>query len=641
MSTVVPLELAERHPRPQLVRARWTELDGAWGFAYDDDDAGLRAGWHHEATPFTRQIIVPFPPESVASGIGDGSFHPIVWYRRTFTYAVAGNAVRRGRRGFRRPATAQATAERLLVHFGAVDYRARVWINGQLVATHEGGQTPFSADITDVLLTDNDEQVIVVRAEDQPEDLAQPRGKQFWEVESRAIWHSRTTGIWQPVWLEPVPLRHIAAVRWTPDAARVTLGLAVTLNATPRYPLRLRVQLHLDDASLADDTYILTQAEFGREIALAVAAKERYPTGRVDRLFWNPEHPHLIAATLTLLDGETVVDEVGSYAGLRSVAIRQGRFELNGRPYYQRLVLHQGYWPASHLTAPSATALRREAEMVKELGFNGVRIHQKVEDPRFLFWCDRLGLLVWGEMANAFVFSTTAVERLTREWLEVVRRDYSHPCIVTWMPLNESWGVPDLPRDRAQQHYVQGLYHLTHALDPTRPVIGNDGWEQLANDIWGIHDYAPHGATLLAHYGTPEALARHLAGIDPAPQSHVVTLEGVAHAGQPVMLTEFGGITFTPAGGERWYGYDTVPDAAEYLARYREYIEAVLACPTIFGFCYTQFTDTAQETNGLLTADRRHKLDPATIRAINSAPSQALPAEVVHQIQRKVEAERG
>ena len=639
MSALVPLELAERHPRPQLVRARWTELDGPWGFAYDDDDAGLRAGWHHDAAPFTRQIIVPFPPESAASGIGDISFHPIVWYRRTFTHAVAGNAARRGRRGIRRPATEPTTDERLLLHFGAVDYRAQVWVNGQLVATHEGGQTPFSADIAGALRADGDEQVIVVRAEDQPEDLTQPRGKQFWEHESRAIWHSRTTGIWQPVWLEPVPLRHITAVRWTPDAARATLGLVVTLDATPRYPLRLRVQLHLDDAPLADDTYTLTEAEFGREIALATA--KLYPAARANRLFWTPENPNLIAATLTLLDGETIIDAVGSYAGLRSVGIEQGRFELNGRPYYQRLVLQQGYWPESHLAAPDAAALRREAELVKELGFNGVRIHQKVEDPRFLFWCDRLGLLVWEEMANAFLFATTAVERLTREWLDVLRRDYSHPCIVTWMPLNESWGVPALPRDPAQQHYVQALYHLTHALDPTRPVIGNDGWEQLSNDIWGIHDYTPRGATLRARYGTPEALARRLDGTEPAPQSHVVALDGVAHAGQPVMLTEFGGITFAPAGGERWFGYDTVPDAAEYLARYKEYIEAILDCPTLFGFCYTQFTDTAQETNGLLTADRRHKLDPATIRAINSAPSQALPAEVVHQIQRKVEAEQG
>jgi beta-galactosidase/beta-glucuronidase len=639
MTAPAPLELAERHPRPQCTRACWTELDGPWGFAYDDDDVGLRAGWHAAAAPFTRQIIVPFPPESAASGIGDPSFHPIVWYRRVFTHAVAGDAARRGRRGPRHTTAERARDARLLLHFGAVDYRAQVWVNGQLVATHEGGQTPFSADITGALRADSDEQTIVVRAEDRPDDLAQPRGKQYWEVESRGIWHGRTTGIWQPVWLEPVNTLHIAGIRWTPDADRVVLGLAVTLNTPPARPLRLRVRLRHDDVLLADDTYTQTEGELRREITLASGTVSL--ASNAQRLFWTPENPNLIAATITLLDGETTIDEVGSYAGLRSIGISKGQFQINGRPYYQRLVLQQGYWPESHLAAPCAAALRREVELVKELGFNGVRIHQKVEDPRFLFWCDRLGLLVWGEMANAFVFSTLAIERLTREWLDVVRRDYSHPCIVTWMPLNESWGVHALPRDPAQQHYVQALYHLTHAVDPTRPVIGNDGWEQLANDIWGIHDYTPHEATLRERYGTPEALARLLEGIDPAPLSRIVTLAGVAHAGQPVILTEFGGISYAPARGERWFGYDTVPDAEQYFERYAEYIEAILDCPTIFGFCYTQLTDTAQETNGLLTADRQHKLDPARVRTVNSAPSKAYPAEVTRSIQQRVRERTG
>lgn len=636
MAEQSPLARAAEHPRPQRTRARWTDLNGPWGFAHDDADAGLDAGWMRESAPFGRTITVPFPPESPASGIGDPAFHPIVWYRRTFEWVPP----RAARRGLRRRAMAAGSAdERLLLHFGAVDYRARVWVNGQLVAEHEGGQTPFSADITGALRADRAEQVIVVRAEDDPHDLTQPRGKQYWEPESRGIWHSRTTGIWQPVWLEPVAPTHIAALRWTPDAERGAVGLAVALNTAPERPLRLRVRLSLDGATLADDTYALTGRECAREIQ--VVSGNFSTTATRQRYLWAPEHPNLIAAELTLLDGEAAIDAVGSYVGLRSVSTASGQFLLNGRPYYQRLVLQQGYWPESHLAAPSAEALRREAELVKELGFNGVRIHQKVEDPRFLFWCDRLGLLAWGEMANAFTFSASAVERLTREWLDVVRRDYSHPCLVTWMPLNESWGVPALPRDPAQQHYVRALYHLTHAIDPTRPVIGNDGWEHLSNDIWGLHDYSPHGATLRQRYATPEALARTLAGIDPAPQSHPITVAGTTYGGQPVLLTECGGIAYAPARGERWFGYDTVEDAEQYLARYAEYIGAILDCAPIKGFCYTQFTDTAQETNGLLTADRQHKLDPERVRAINTAPSKALPAEVVHSIQRRVQAETG
>jgi beta-galactosidase/beta-glucuronidase len=410
------------HPRPQLTRTRWIDLAGAWGFAYDDDRRGLDECWQGSADVYTRTIEVPFPPESPASGIGDTSFHPVVWYRRTFQVPSAD------------------AGKRLLLHCGAVDYRAWVWVNGQRVATHEGGQTPFSADITTALHAAED-QVIVICAEDAPLDLAQPRGKQDWQEQPHNIWYHRTTGIWQLVWLEPVNATHITQVRWTPDLERSLLGCTVTL---------------------ADDTYLVQGIEVQRQIAFDSA-------GMLNRelLLWSPEHPNLIDATLTLLTGNEIVDEVQSYVGLRSVGIAHRRFLLNGRPYYLRLALEQGYWPESHLAAPSSEALRREVEVAKALGFNGVRIHQKVEDPRFLYWCDRLGFLVWGEIANAYIFSPSAVERLTREWQEVLVRDYSHPCIAVWVPLNESWGIPGVAYDPAQQHYVQALYHLTKTLDPS------------------------------------------------------------------------------------------------------------------------------------------------------------------------------
>jgi hypothetical protein len=303
------------------------------------------------------------------------------------------------------------------------------------------------------------------------------------------------------------------------------------------------------------------------------------------------------------------------------------------------MVLEQGYWAESHLAAPSAEALRKEVELTKELGFNGARVHQKVEDPRYLYWCDRLGLLVWGEMANAFVFSHLAVERFTREWLDVVRRDYSHPCIVAWVPINESWGVPALGRDPAQRHYIQALYHLTRALDATRPVIGNEGWEHLAADIWGLHDYSSEPDGIRERYGSAEAIARTLAGDIPTPGHFIFALPGAERGEAAVMITEFGGIGFVPNPGERWHGYDTVRTTEAYLARYGELVRAVLDCPNIVGFCYTQLTDTAQETNGLLTEDRRHKLDPAAVRAITAAPSRALPVEGLNKFQQQVEAQ--
>lgn len=590
-----------------MTRSRWTNLGGAWSFAYDDANVGLDQGWQARTDVFDREIIVPFPPESRASGIGDPSFHPYVWYRRTFQVSP------------------EDRDGRLLLHFGAVDYRARVWVNGQLVATHQGGHTPFSADITAVLV--EDEQTVVVRAEDQPKDLSQPRGKQDWEPQPHKIWYHRTTGIWQPVWLEPVPDISINRLRWMPDLDRGTLALHVRLSSAPARPLQLRVRLSLHGVELANDTSTLRQQEVRREFGLESGdiAMSR------ERTLWSPRFPNLIDAELELLDGDVVVDRVTSYAGLRSCGFADGRFMLNGRPSYLRMVLSQNYWPESHLAAPGEDALQREVELIKELGFNGVRIHQKVEDPRFLYWCDRLGLMVWGEMANAYTFSPDAVDQFTREWMEVLERDHNHPSIVAWVPLNESWGVPNLERDEAQRAYVQGLYHLTKAIDPSRPTIGNDGWEHIVGDVWGIHDYALDGATLRDRYGTLEALERTIREV--RPHYRTIAFPDTKRTGEPVMLTEFGGISYTPVAGEHWHGYGTVESPEAFLAKYEELIAAILESPIIAGFCYTQLTDTVQETNGLLAEDRTPKLDPAAIRAVNRGASRAVPGEIISEIQ--------
>lgn len=596
------------HPRPQFTRAHWIDLGGAWDFAYDDTGQGLDQGWQERVDVYTHTIQVPFPPESSASGIGDTSFHPIVWYRRTFSVSP------------------EDREKRLLLHCGAVDYRACVWVNGQLVATHEGGQSSFSADITPALHPGED-QVLVIRAEDVPQDLAQPRGKQDWLEQPHRIWYDRTTGIWQPIWLEAVAPTHISQVRWTPDLDQGVLGFSVKFQRQEQTGLHLRVQLSLHGVILADDIYAVQGTAVERQIAF-----DRSSMMNREKLLWSPEHPNLVDATLTLLTGNEIVDEIQSYVGLRSVGISGGHFLLNGHPYYLRLVLEQGYWPESHLAAPGAEALRHEVELVKALGFNGIRIHQKVEDPRFLYWCDRLGLLVWGEMANAYIFSPTAVERLTREWLEVLDRDYSHPCIVTWVPLNESWGVPDVARDPAQRHYVQALYYLTKALDPTRPVIGNDGWEHVVSDIYSIHDYAFDGATLRERYGSLEAVRHTLREVQPG--DHSVVLPGYKHTHEPIMLTEFGGISYLPQPGTSWFGYGTVTNPEAFLSKYRELLDAILESPAVAGFCYTQLTDTEQENNGLLTANREPKFDMVAVRSITERVSAAVPGDIIRQMQK-------
>ncbi len=595
------------HPRPQLTRARWIDLGGEWGFTYDDNGCGIDDHWQERQDVFTRAIQVPYPPESSASGIGDNGFHAVAWYRRTFEV------------------DAEDAGKRLILHCGAVDYSAQVWVNGHLVAMHEGGQTPFSADITPALHPTG-EQVIVIRAEDEPKDLTQPRGKQDWQEPPHEIWYHRTTGIWQPVWLEPVSSTYISQIRWTPDLDSGLLSFMIVLQRVGDEPLNVRVKLNLHGVDLADDTYMMRGTELKRQIAFDPAAM----VDGGDRLLWSPRKPNLIDVTLAVLAGDEVIDEVQSYIGIRSVSVSNGRFLLNGLPYYLRLVLEQGFWPESHLAPPDADAFRREVELIKEMGFNGVRIHQKVEDPRFLYWCDRLGLLVWGEMANAYVFTPQAVGRLTREWIEVVTRDYNHPCIVAWVPFNESWGVPNVAHDKAQQHYVQALYHLTKTLDPTRPTVGNDGWDNFVSDIFGVHDYSFDGAVLRDRYGSFEAVERTLREVQPS--YHSLILPGYRREGEPIMLTEFGGINFHTNGDGPGYGYSTVTDSESFLIGYKELLDAILNSPAIAGFCYTQLTDVEQETNGLLTANREPKLNPADVRAITSQVSAAVPGDVISKM---------
>ncbi|MBQ0822744.1 glycoside hydrolase family 2 [Microvirga sp. HBU67558] len=608
------------HPRPQLRRERWIDLCGPWGFALDDEDKGNTERWFERAEPFDREIVVPFPPESKLSGVHDTGFHPVVWYRREIRIE---DADRR---------------DRFLLHFGAVDYKAAVWVNGRMAVEHVGGQTPFSADITPLLIP-GEAQVIVVRAEDEPRDLQQPRGKQYWEKEPGYIWYHRTTGIWQPVWLEPVPAVAIAELRWTPDVDRFGVGLVIRLDQTPPDDWRVRVQLRGDRPlrTLVDDTCLLTGREVRRDLLLDIndAAVRRRRT-----LLWAPEHPNLVEATIELIDGSgAVVDRVESYFGLRRIEARDGRFIINGIPIFLRLVLAQNYWPDSLLAAPDGEALRREVDLAQQLGFNGIRIHQKIEDPRFLYWCDRLGMLVWSEAANAYVYSDRAAEMLTREWQEAIRRDYNHPAIITWVPLNESWGVPDLDRSAQQRHFVRALYHLTKALDPTRPVIGNDGWQHAVGDIFGVHDYAPTGAMLRERYADRETIARTFREV--RPHHHPLLGEGAKIENEPIVISEFGGLGFVPQATEDWFGYGQFSSADELLVRYEELVDALLASTALAGFCYTQLTDTAQETNGLLTVNREPKFDIERVRAINSRPSKAVPSEILDVlIKQEVERRR-
>ncbi len=591
--------------RPQLLRDSYQDLSGSWGFAHDDADVGLRERWFDgRALPST--IVVPFPPESSASGVGATGYHPVVWYRRE----IAEDDLR---------AVGLEDDRRLLIHFGAVDYRARVWFDGVLVGEHEGGHTPFAVDVTDALLDrgTGSTHVLVVRAEDDPHDVAQPRGKQDWLPEPHVIWYHRTTGIWQPVWMEAVAPIRVEDVWWTCDLTRGTATAQITLSK--RVQARVRVTISRDGDVLGDAEADGTGAVVTVTVPLA---GQRNGQG-YEELLWRPGSPVLLDAWVSVHVDGAEADVVASYLGLRTVRTGEGRFWLNDRPLVLRSVLSQGYWPTSHLAAPSADALRREAELVLELGFNAVRVHQKVEDPRFLFHADRLGLLVWGEMAATYTFSDLTVRRTAAEWTEAVIRDRSHPSIVTWVPLNESWGVQHIASRVDQRAFAEALYHLTKALDPTRPVISNDGWEHGTTDLWTVHDYEARGEVLAARYDVGrEALLALVDGVGPAGRR--IRLPGAPERGQPVMVTEFGGVKWSAgsAPADAW-GYSEASGADDFAARVEEILDGVRAgvmggrrTEGLAGWCWTQLTDTLQECNGLLTEDREPKLPIEALRAL-------------------------
>jgi hypothetical protein len=421
-------------------------------------------------------------------------------------------------------------------------------------------------------------------------------------LEAHSIWYPRTTGIWQTVWVETVPATRISRVAFTPDLGRWQIGVEAWLEGIRRADVRLAITLRSGTTLLAADTYQVVSGEVHRGVALSDPGID----DSRNELLWSPQAPNLIAVEMKLWGqrGE-LLDHVHSYTALRTVGTQGDRFLLNGRPYPLRMVLDQGYWPEGGMTAPDDSALKHDVKLARQMGFNGVRKHQKIEDPRYLYWADTIGLLVWEEMPSAYRFTPQAVERLSQEWTAVIRRDYSHPSIVTWVPINESWGVPNLPSNARERHYVQALFHLTKTLDPTRPVIGNDGWESVATDIIGIHDYDDNHERLAKRYHAGEILPGLFKRERPG--GRLLVLEGAHHAEMPLMLTEFGGIALSHETPKAW-GYSTVTTAEELARRYESILTVVRNLALLAGFCYTQFCDTYQEANGLLYADRTPKI---------------------------------
>lgn len=578
----------KNYPRPQLVRENWELLDGQWAFAFDDADEGIRQQWYEGSTAFPSRIQVPYTYETKLSGIGDETVHNVVWYQRSF--AVSGEQLKK---------------KRLLLHFEGIDFYAKVWVNGQLAGTHKGAYSRASFDITDHVA--DGENKLVVRVWDSL-DPAQPRGKQRWTHENFGCWYVQTTGIWKSVWMEYTGESYIRQLKITPFLSEKKVVLEAGISNGERKDLMLSAAILFDGKRIQEVTACVVNGNC--TIETDINRQDIFEWGIYE---WRPEWPSLYDVELRLFSKEEVYDNVSSYFGMRDIRIDKGNILLNGAPLYQRLILDQGYWKESHLTPPDEEALIRDIDAILAMGYNGVRKHQKIEDERFLYWCDVKGLLVWSEMGSAYHYSDAAAEEFTREWMEIVQQNYSHPCIITWTPFNESWGIGNVKTSKIHQHFTEAIYYLTKAFDPYRPVIVNDGWEHTVSDILTLHDYEEKGETLFHRYfnykdGILDNTVYHCG-------NRSALAEGYEYKGQPVIISEYGGIAFNEEGG---WGYgNKVKDAEDFVERFDKITTAIKRLPYVCGYCYTQVSDVQQEINGLLDEDRNYKIDPGIIKNIN------------------------
>lgn len=558
------------YPRPQFKRDSWMNLNGTWQFEIDHGASGRQRGLC-DKNPLNDSIVVPFCPESRLSGVEYKDFMPAVWYRRTFELPK------------------EAEGKRVFLHFGAVDYFAEIWVNGISVGTHKGGYLGFRLEITKAL--QSGENTIVLCAEDDLRSGRQPGGKQCMQFLSHGCSYTRTTGIWQTVWLEWTNDVFIDNVRLTPDAANASLLIEAEINGN------------------AEGLTLSAQASFKGEYEAEVETDTDGNRARLTLMIenarlWNVNEPNLYDLALRLKRNGEVIDVLDSYFGLRTVSFDGMKCLINGKPVFQRLILDQGFYPDGIYTAPTDAELKADIERSQAMGFNGARLHQKVFEPRFLYWADHMGYICWGEMASWGLDPKEpwALSAFLSEWLEELKRDYSVPCIIGWCPWNETWGESN---NGAREDTMRMTYRVTKSVDLTRPCIDTSGGIHVETDIFDTHDYEQDPEIYKERYA-PEA-----------PIIYDRFANRQKYEGQPVFVSEYGGITWNPD-GEGW-GYGHGPKSEEeFIERYRGLTDALLDNPNHIGFCYTQLTDVEQERNGLYYYDRRPKFDPNVICAITS-----------------------
>ena len=592
------------YPRPQFERSEWINLNGKWTYEFDLADTGFDRKLFN-SKGFADNIIVPFCPESKLSGVEHKDIITGIWYHRTIK------------------APAAWSEKKIMLHFGAVYYEAEVYVDGKFVGRHFGGSSPFALDVTK-FLADGEVHDLVVRANSDLRSKTQGSGKQSLRNYSYGCVYARTTGIWQTVWLE-------ATDKYSLDYVQVITDIDNNqVIVTPRY--YSTTATNTLTINIKDNGKIVAKKQVAQIEGLPIVIPmKKYQT-------WSPENPKLYDVEYIISDKDgKVLDKISSYLGMRKVHIDGNKVYLNNQPYYQRLVLDQGFYPDGIWTAPSDEALKHDIEMSMAVGFNGARLHQKVFEERFLYWADKLGYLVWGEYASwgVDIDSPITARNFISEWQNIVVRDRNHPSIVTWTPLNEAW-VPD---NVQYPRLVKDLYDATHVADPTRPVNTVSGGI-ITNDydICAMHNYEQNGEKLKASVYNPETgkFFHYKPTRQPKPRnssgsptvgdlaSKALFKQAEYDGVRPYFIDEFGGIKCleanpakdTDRNGSWGYGKSAVTKE-DFYKRLEAQVDALLSISDhVWGYCYTQLTDVEQEENGIYYYDRKAKYDAARLRAI-------------------------
>lgn len=576
------LSYEKGHPNPLFYRKEWLSLNGAWDFVYDDANLGLQEGWSRETPKSELKIQVPYAIETPRSGVADGKEHKILWYFKHFNNPQ--------------------WSEKTMLHFERCDYVFDGWVNGHYLGKHIGGYDAFRFDITD-FLNDGDN-VLSVRVYDD-KDPTHLRGKQTWKEKPFDCFYGTTSGLYGDVWLERVPRASFQGydVRGSYEDKSLYFRLLFTPEAVGSQAI---INVSYRGKPVVATSFMVSSIFMEESLAIP----------KPDFHAWSPAFPCLYDIEMVLARNGQQSDRVLSYTGINEIRQKKSYITLNGKKRYLKFLLYQGYNPKGGLTENEDEALQ-DIRLMKDMGFNGARIHEKVESEVFYYLADREGLLTNLELPSAQTFSEFEKDEISSEWGRLVTDHVGHPSLIAYVAINESWGVQGVNNDPDLQAFTRSLYDMANRIDWTRPALSNEGWEHTCSDILALHHYAENGAELLKQYSDIKTALKNNGNFEIFVKRRAFAGD-YHYSGQPIVMSEFFGACFEKDNKKGWGYGDAIKSVSAYLRRYRSLLKAIkkLGC---CGYCATQFADTYQEKNGFVDEKRVPKASLEALKRANKS----------------------